>query len=126
MKKSTKFYSSLIAALMLTSGSLVPIAKAETFEQIQRQSLSQIQQSSETQSITGQAATTQAAVSQVSFKHQINANQNHEYAFKTNGGNFAVTALHPEADGLDFLVYNTVTEETMDPASSGTFTLTAG
>ncbi|MEH7440157.1 cell wall-binding repeat-containing protein [Neobacillus drentensis] len=126
MKNNTRLFTSLMATLTLVFGSLVPVVKAETFDQIQKQSITQLQQNSNQLSVVNQAATAQTVATQVTYTHQIHPNENNEYVFKTEGGSFEVKALHPVVEGLEFLIYNTETEETISPSSTGVFSLTAG
>jgi putative cell wall-binding protein len=124
MKKSVKVYSAFIATLMLSSVPIVPAVKAETLQQ--KQILSQVHHQLEASSFIKQEVAAQTAVTQAAYQTSILPYYDHEYVFKTTGGDFNVTALHPVTDGLDFLICDADNMEVIDPLSSGSFTLPAG
>jgi putative cell wall-binding protein len=109
MKRSNKFYSSLVSALVLTSGLLVPNVNAETTVQP-----------------LPSASTTQSVANEATFKSQINTNDAHEYMFKTNGGNFTITDSQPDNEEIGFFIYNPDSEDYVDISSAGTYYLSAG
>jgi putative cell wall-binding protein len=109
MKRSNKFYSSLVSALVITSGLLVPNVNAETTVQP-----------------LPSASTTQSVANEATFKSQINTNDAHEYMFKTNGGNFTITDSQPDNEEIGFFIYNPDSEDYVDISSAGTYYLSAG
>ncbi|NWQ39509.1 cell wall-binding repeat-containing protein [Bacillus sp. EB106-08-02-XG196] len=109
MKRSNKFYASLVSALVLTSGLLVPSVNAETTVQP-----------------LPSASTTQSIANAATFKNEINTNDAHEYIFKTNGGNFTITDNQPENVEIGFFIYNLESEDYVDISSAGTYQLSSG
>lgn len=107
MKRSNKFYASLVSALVLTSGILVPSVNAET-------------------TVSTVANATQSVATEATYKSQINVNDAHEYIFKTNGGNFTITDKQPDNYDIGFFIYNPESEDYVDISSAGTYYLAAG
>ncbi|MDP4086530.1 MAG: cell wall-binding repeat-containing protein [Bacillota bacterium] len=133
MNKTMKLYSSLAAAIMLSTSFLVPMTHAETYNQKEDQLFREFQlQHSHLftmKDVSTPTDTTQTQVStQAIYKQQIEADQIHGYIFKTSGGSFTVKTLDQQtgSGSIAYHIYNVDSDNMLTPSSTGDISLPAG